>query len=51
MAAEEEEGGIVLLGEKFETGGVGERVDGVFFREADGVRAFQSVNIGEEVIN
>lgn len=48
MGGEEEEAGVVLEREEFEGGGVREGVDGVFLGEADGVRAFEGVQVGEE---
>jgi len=48
VRGEEEEAGVVFEGEEFEGGGVFEGVDGVFLGEADGVRAFEGVQVGEE---
>lgn len=48
MRGEDEEAGVVFLREELEGGGVFEGVDGVFLGEADGVRAFEGVQVGEE---
>lgn len=50
MRAEDEEGGVVFLREEFEAAGVFEGVDRVFLGEADGERAFEGVEVGEEVV-
>ena len=50
MGAEDEEGGVVFLGEEFKAAGVFEGVDGVFLGEADGEGAFERVEVGEEVV-
>jgi len=39
------------LGEEFETRGIFEGVDGVFFGEADGIGAFERMEIGEQRID
>ena len=48
VVAEEQQAGVVLLREEFQRGGVGERVDVVFLGEADAVRAFEGVQVGQE---
>ena len=48
MACEDKLACIVLLAEEFEGGGVFEGVDAVGFREADRVRAFEGVEVGQE---
>ena len=48
VVAEEQQAGVVFLREEFERGGVGERVDVVFFGESDAVGAFEGVEVGQE---
>lgn len=47
MATEDEQGGIIFLGEEFEAGGVLERVDGVFLVEANAIGTLQRMKVGQ----
>lgn len=51
MATEDKEGGVVLLGEELEAGGIFEGVDGVLFGETDAEGAFEGVEVCEEVVD
>lgn len=49
-ASKDEEGGIVLLGEELERGGVFKRVDGVLLGEFLGERKTERIQVGEGVL-
>lgn len=42
---------IILLGKEFEAGGIFEGVNGVFLGETNAVWTFQSMEIGEKVVD
>lgn len=48
VTAKHHERGVILLAEKFKARGIFERVYGILFSEAYGVRAFDGVKVGEK---